>query len=709
MGKDNLSGTWNGVATGGLLRQCATSEYEEFRDSVNGVESLKIEVGGGRYNAGMEAVSTEYKIAQLDVRTDKLDIKVTGGESAEETASYGVIVKGHQSEAAIIADRLDITVRDERKAVGLSADGLGQKVSVYSSTGYEFDEYGCSTRQHHALSMVITCRVTDTAGLLKGIAVEALAGGAVEISSVDSYLGKYYDERNKSAASNVTLNGHVTAAGAHVSDEWSRYPVTESRVSIELGAGNDRLEINGDTTARDGGAVKINMGEGDDSITLNGHVTATGGILNPFIYPNYPNTSRYRTSRIEVAYGDDESRNRLEVNGDITAGDGGTVRIDAGFGDFLFRLNGRIAADGDFRLDAPGKPPTVTKSEVEILLGGYNILEINGDIAADNGGRVKIHNGHESRLEINGDITAGNGASVDIAGSSGDDVIALNGAVRQDSGTVNISGGGGYDTLILNASSAEEFKEWYEGWLNAVNFQDLGCERIIIHGVEPSDSAMLWLSALLQDYADSNSDFGFQYNWDDRIYGFGNGALTLVGSAEGDDVIRAFNDHGNRLIGGWGDNAIFGGQGDDEIHAGGGNNFLDGVGGHNRIYGGNGNDIMVWHKDDDFDGGGGLDALLVNMLESGDETLDDLFCAAGTDVVIQVNGSLSRDDLAAMGLAMRDDGLHLSGNWTQQAPADEYEDRTTFSNVSGALVTVDHNNALIDMTVHEIIIKSAYY
>jgi hypothetical protein len=319
---------------------------------------------------------------------------------------------------------------------------------------------------------------------------------------------------------------------------------------------------------------------------------------------------------------------------------------------------------------------------------------MDGDIRSDHGALVEINMGDgDDRFEMKGDIRAENGADVYIDTGAGDDVIRLNGAiVRESGGTVHITGGEGYDILVLSAPDADTFMAWYGAWLRDVDLDRLSCEKIVMNGFDPANSQ--WLTEMLNDYASHNPEFSYKYKHNGHTYVFGNGELT---GTDGNDIITALD----------GDSALLGGRGDDVLYGGHGNDFLDGGQGHNQVYGGGGNDIMVWHAGDTFDGGDGLDALLVNMNESAGKTLDQLFgSAANTEVIIQVNGDHSRDSLADMGVSMGDDGLRLSGgNWNAGTSADGHY--TTYTNNdNGTVVTVNTSQTEIDTAAQEIIIKA---
>jgi Ca2+-binding RTX toxin-like protein len=81
------------------------------------------------------------------------------------------------------------------------------------------------------------------------------------------------------------------------------------------------------------------------------------------------------------------------------------------------------------------------------------------------------------------------------------------------------------------------------------------------------------------------------------------GAITILGAE-----LIMLGDHGTRVFGGAGVDAIIGGLGADEIHGGLGADLIAGLDGADRLYGDDGDDVFDLGAGDDFvDGGAGVD------------------------------------------------------------------------------------------------------
>ncbi|MDR2573215.1 MAG: hypothetical protein LBC94_02525, partial [Desulfovibrio sp.] len=225
-------------------------------DSDRSVESVKIDVSGGRLNTGVEArsivVTDDYGSpqglrAEVAINARELDIDVRGGAMAGATASYGINAESGMSlyadaQVDIHTDNLNITVADADRAVGLRADGNAD-INIYNTYGDDGD---------HALSVVITCTtINDLGELARGLAVEAVNGGHVSISGNE---GK----------DTIILNGDMLAK-----DQYSS-------IDVNTGGGDDRIEIHGGITASDYGKIHIDAGQGDDIVSIEGEISGNG-------------------------------------------------------------------------------------------------------------------------------------------------------------------------------------------------------------------------------------------------------------------------------------------------------------------------------------------------------------------------------------------------------------------------------------------------
>ncbi|MDR2573087.1 MAG: hypothetical protein LBC94_01865 [Desulfovibrio sp.] len=273
-----LANSWSSPDDGSYYDGNAAGIWTNSRwvDSSRSIESARIDVSGGRQNAGMEAIAADktdaggdpyyygYRYADVQINVRELDIDVRGGTMSGHTASYGINAEYYTDEppsdatcVGIHTDNLNVTVADADRAVGLRAGGYAE-ISIEST--YSDDYYN-----KHALSVAITCDLDDLGNLgarLRGLAVEAVNGGHVGISGG---AGK----------DTVILNGHMLATGQR--EDISRGESYESSINIETGDGDDRIEIHGDITARDYGKIWIDAGDGDDIVSIKGKISNDEG------------------------------------------------------------------------------------------------------------------------------------------------------------------------------------------------------------------------------------------------------------------------------------------------------------------------------------------------------------------------------------------------------------------------------------------------
>lgn len=259
--------TGNSYATGishsrGQLVMTGPEYYDEsgYYQRGSGMEAMKLDVGGARYNKGIEGgVSfTDYPgyggSASLHIYAHELDIAVSGGTAEGDSSSYGIYSHGEfNSEAGwvmttpitLFTDALTMEVANPQHSVGISA-GSEAYIDVSGI-------YGSS----QGMTVSITCAIADGADITRGIALEAIDGGNIHLRGSDN---------NDS----FTFNGDITA--------YRSSPVYsyESVINLSAGSGNDILHANGDILAGDSGRIDIDMGVGDDIIHLNGLVAGSG-------------------------------------------------------------------------------------------------------------------------------------------------------------------------------------------------------------------------------------------------------------------------------------------------------------------------------------------------------------------------------------------------------------------------------------------------
>jgi Ca2+-binding RTX toxin-like protein len=291
-----------------------------------------------------------------------------------------------------------------------------------------------------------------------------------------------------------------------------------------------------------------------------------------------------------------------------------------------------------FRGSAYGDTVTFGNFDADIrTLGGndtiysgnqYDFIEAGDgdDVIYDNAGGLNLPDGFAGD-QINGGAgndtvhLFGNGATVDtragqetyagnslwlsietIVGTYGADFIFLNDTdglanrIEGDNGVDQLGGGSGNDTILGGNDG-----DFLYGWLGRDSLLGgIGNDSLL--GEQDND----WLQG----------DTGL-----DTLNG-GDGDDTLVG---GDAGAGLFDDSGNYLGGGNGDDRIFGGSLNDTIFGDADNDVLSGAGGNDTMDGGTG--------DDTFYGGDGVDSLIGGIGN------DFFFGEAGNDIIVGGIGS----------------------------------------------------------------------
>lgn len=226
-------------------------------------DKFSMNVGGGLVNTGLAAVAPAtddrngYE-SRANVFAEHIDIKVTGDSQNSSSASYGLrasrhdSVNPHEKSSTITMHTSDfnLAVEDTHNSTALQADGFGTSVKITSQHyDYNGDVQGPLTVKIISKNL--------SADDLKGMAIEAIDGGKVEIIASDSHA--YNDF--------IQIDGHI--------EIWSQLPSTPSFVTIDTGLGNDHIEINGDIiNNKPTGNIIVDAGEGNDSVILNGKIDA---------------------------------------------------------------------------------------------------------------------------------------------------------------------------------------------------------------------------------------------------------------------------------------------------------------------------------------------------------------------------------------------------------------------------------------------------
>jgi hypothetical protein len=218
-------------------------------------DSLNIDANSEGRAAGVNAKG-DGGDSTVDVTAGELDITVAGDEAygiaaqsidrqytagytsdveenGETTHEEDIRLETRTGEARILVQTasLNITAAGTQHAAGISADGAGSRVEV-------------SSLNNTGMSVIIACAVTEND--LKGIALEALNGGHVTITS--GYGNDTLD-----------LTGDIVATSAGEA---------ESGISIDAGYGDDTVSLNGKIDVGEDAAFSLSGGEGQDLLIL---------------------------------------------------------------------------------------------------------------------------------------------------------------------------------------------------------------------------------------------------------------------------------------------------------------------------------------------------------------------------------------------------------------------------------------------------------
>lgn len=274
------------------------------------LQKLTLTAEGARYNTGVDVTTTyelgdgwENQSAGVLLAAKELNINAIGGAREGDSASYGIKVLnnstgneggwGTTAGVAIKTSDLNINVDNTKRSVGISADGTQTKVSVTSAEVVDQD-----TGLWHnagALSVTITCTITNEVEQLRGIAIEALNGGHVVIQSGSEFMPEEPATNDK-----ITINGDIYAASQI--DPDTGYWAGPSNISIDTKGGADQIAVNGNVSL-DKSNFTVAAGKGDDLV---------------------------------------------KIAGDINVGRDSNLTIDAGEGNDIIMLEGKVGGAGAF-------------------------------------------------------------------------------------------------------------------------------------------------------------------------------------------------------------------------------------------------------------------------------------------------------------------------------------------------------------------------
>lgn len=445
----------------------------------------------------------------------------------------------------------------------------------------------------------------------------------------------------------------------------SFYPVNRriDRVSLEGGAGNDRLQVEGfGADVRD----TFNGGDGNDIII--------GGNGNDHIHGGKGN------DHIHGGAGSDHIRG--DQGNDYIAGDRGNDQLRGGTG--KDHLSGGIGDDH--------------------LFGGKGNDYLAGGMGGD-----KLRGGKHN------DVLSGDGGRDLIAGGEGTDTAVTHSGTRAEGGSGKKDRQRGIENTVdlAKAGSAETTP----GGAKVIFFspKKAGSATLIIRGTDRHSSI------IVQAYPDQDKKderhkkakidkVRIEEEWEEPLPGNRTekkgstkfyqvhkpiDAVVLEGGA-GDDLLQAkgfgadvpvtlSGGKGNdTLVGGLGNDVLNDGAGDDKLFGGGGDDGLTNRPGKDKLYGGHGNDLLVSSSIDEGDllnGGTGLDNASFAQMPHGsgvraeiggtaqrtgegdgteaqiDKSIEDLEGSYGDDVLIGDN-----NDNHLLGRHGRDTLLGRGGN-----------------------------------------------
>ena len=371
-----------------------------------------------------------------------------------------------------------------------------------------------------------------------------------------------------------------------------------NEVSLNVTAGAGCSAVVGDptrVTCALAGATAVNVDLGDENDDF-----GAGGLTTPITV-----TGGAGSDKIDTGSGADTITGG-DGDDDLGGGAGNdTVTGGAGQDD----LSG--GADNDTLLGEEGNDLLRTDSGADVLAGGTGRDEtsyatrttgvtVTLDDVANDGGVGELDNVRSDVEDVTGgvgnDSLTGSDRPNELVGGSGNDT--LNGL----GGTDDIDGGSGNDTLDGGSDDDD-----LDGGLDADTIRGGSGNDTVTYAtrIDP-------VSVTLNDVAG------------DGEAGENDNVAASVENATGGRAA-------DRLIGSRFPNRLVGGPGNDILSGGAAGDDLEGQGGNDRINGGTGRDSLS--------GGNGRDFLFAR-----DRTPDDVFCGAGTDVIVTADRTGARRD-----------------------------------------------------------------
>lgn len=435
------------------------------------------------------------------------------------------------------------------------------------------------------------------------------------------------------SATNLTHGTGCTEPASEPASEIHCPAASVASFTLNMGDGNDRVDLDDEDPAKGTETVTGNLGAGDDNVdtsqlvlgrsivswsdpvTLNGengNDTLDGGLVGDTLNGGADNDTLAASSgedRLNGNSGNDTLRGGNEadiLNGSIgddgLFGDGGNDVLTPGPG--ADTVNG-----GDGTADQASYSDRISLAIFGIVADPVNV---SLDGAANDGAAEEGDNVGPGIEQLTGgaagDTLTGDDGPNTITGGSGDD---------------RINGGGGVDVLDGQSGS-----DAVNGGAGADDLRDTGTEGT--DTVDYGDAT----TALKIDLAggggmgpESDPDT-LAASFEDAIAGSGSDSLTgnaapnsLTGGA-GDDLLEGVGSN-DTLSGGDGNDRLFGMDGDDSLTGGAGHDFLEGGAGSDpKLDGGDGADVVTGGPGgtDDADGlagGQGRDQLTYEGRKSG--------------------------------------------------------------------------------------------
>ena len=476
----------------------------------------------------------------------------------------------------------------------------------------------------------------------------ALAGGLRGSSSNDTFKGAAGDDLFYGDAGDDNLNGYAgadTLAGGTGADTLDG---GEGNDFLYGGADNDNLIGGAGNDVLDGGTGKDSLygGTGNDT-----YILRKGDGVDTITDIDNTSGNVDTVQFLDVASTELIAFERQGDNLVIKYGANDQVTVQSNF--YAYSSNYRIeqikfsdgVAWGDAAIKAGVK--TVGTMGNDVITGyndgGNRICGLDGNDTLNGGALADQIDGG-----IGNDQIYGNGGDDLLLGGAGDDYLdggAGNDVLDGGTGKDSLYGGTGNDTYILRKGDGVDTITDIDntsGNVDTVQFLDVasteliaferqGDNLVIKYGENDQVTVQSNFYAYSSNYRIEQIKFSDGVTWDDAAI---KARVKTMGTTA-NDVIRAYNDGGNRIYGLDGNDTIYGGAKDDLLDGGNGNDYLDGGDGSDTVLGGAGDDTLYGGNGDDvLDGGTGTDCLYGG---SGNDTYI-LRKGDGVDTIIDSTG-----------------------------------------------------------------------